>query len=262
MLKRIPQPAQDPAQLEGGNAETFYAVDGNALWVTTGDDLVKMDIGLGREVDRFRLDRIIKDDPGVAEGVAIGGGSVWVSRAVARGQIVRLNIATGKLEDVFDPFGLHPVINLAYGDDALWVADNAGIMRIDPRTGITTLGKDIKNNWNVAAGGGFGWTSDESKGIVYRVDQGGHAVTYPTGLGATHMSYTNGRLWVANQDVGTVTGIRRLHGEADHVRVRAPGVHSERRRRRPACCARQRQDVRGPHHGPHGKRGEILRLRL
>jgi ABC-type oligopeptide transport system substrate-binding subunit len=65
----------------------------------------------------------------------------------------------------------------------------------------------------VAVGGGYGWVSDETKGVVYKIDQAGNlAATYHTGEGARPVSLDNGVLWVANQDVGTVTGIDALTG--------------------------------------------------
>jgi len=80
--------AQVKAHLDA--RQPVVSVDTNTLWVTSGDDLVKMDITLGREVDRFNLDDIGQGS-GLAEGVAVGGGSVWLSRDVGRGQILRLD---------------------------------------------------------------------------------------------------------------------------------------------------------------------------
>jgi len=65
----------------------------------------------------------------------------------------------------------------------------------------------------VAAGAGFGWTSDPTKGLVFKIDESGRVVeTYETGLGAGFMGFTDGRLWVANRDEGTVTGIDAVTG--------------------------------------------------
>ena len=211
ILKHLDPPARDPNVLADFATLTPFAVDGNTLWVTAADDLVKMDIELSQEVGRFRLDDIVKGESGVAEGVAVGAGSVWVSRDVGRGQIVRLDPATGRVEHVWDE--MTPSINLAFGDGSLWAADERGIARIDPDTNLVIKANDIGGNQMVAAGGGFGWTSDDAKGVVYKVDSGGRLVaTYDTGLGATFMAYTDGVLWVGNQDEGTVTGIDAVTG--------------------------------------------------
>jgi len=211
ILKHMDPPARDPNVLADFTTLTPFAVDGNTLWVTAADDLVKMDIELGQEVDRFPLDDIVRGGSGVAEGVAVGAGSVWVSRDVGRGQIVRLDPDTRRVEYVWDE--MTPSINLAFGDGSLWAADEHGIARIDPDTGLVIKANDIRGNQMVAAGGGFGWTSDDAKGVVYKVDSTGRLVaTYDTGLGATFMAYTDGVLWVGNQDEGTVTGIDAVTG--------------------------------------------------
>ena len=72
-----------------------YAVEGTSLWTGSGHDLVRMDTDLGKEVDRFHLDRIAGGS-GVVEGVATGGGYVRVGRDVGIGQVIALDPATGR----------------------------------------------------------------------------------------------------------------------------------------------------------------------
>lgn len=217
ILRAISPPARDPNVHRDFETVTPFAVAGNTLWVNSADDLVKMDIGLEREVDRFALDDL-REGAGVAEGVAVGGGSVWVSRSVGRGQILRLDPVTGRTEHVWN--NVTPYLNLSYGDGSLWVADERGIARIDPQTNVLTSVSGIQGNCGgggggcVVAGGGSGWTSHDSQGAVYKVDQAGHiAATYATGIGAGFMSFANGVLWVGNFDQGTVTGIDAATGK-------------------------------------------------
>jgi DNA-binding SARP family transcriptional activator/ABC-type oligopeptide transport system substrate-binding subunit len=222
ILRQLPAPPL-PADVGGGggNTLTAFAVQGNTLWVGSGDDLVKMDIDLQRVRDRFQLDDYVGGGSGFAEGVAVGGGSVWVSRDVGRGQIVRLDPATGAVQHRFD--GMPAYLQLAYGDGSLWAADERGIERIDAETNRVTPVSGIRGNKLVVAGGGFGWTSDERKGVVYKVDRTGHLVeTYTTGLGAGFMTYTGGVLWVGNHDEGTVTGIDAVTGKQTTFRFSHP----------------------------------------
>jgi DNA-binding SARP family transcriptional activator/ABC-type transport system substrate-binding protein len=208
---------------------TPFAVQGNTLWVGSGHDLVKMDIGLGKVVERFHLDDYVGGGSGLAEGVAVGGGSVWVSRDVGRGQIVRLDPATGAVQHRFDD--MNPYLQMAYGDGSLWAADESftraaderGIARIDAETNTVTRTTGIRGNIWVATGGGFGWTSDPRKGAVYKVDETGDLVeTYTTGLGAGFMAYTDGVMWSANRDEGTVTGIDVVTGKQTTYRFTHP----------------------------------------
>jgi DNA-binding SARP family transcriptional activator/ABC-type oligopeptide transport system substrate-binding subunit len=216
ILKQISPPARDPNVHRDFATVTPFTVQGNTLWVTSGDDLVKMDITLGREVDRFKLDDL-GQGPGLAEGVGVGGGSVWLSRDVGRGQVLRLDPVTGTVEHAWND--VTPYLNLAYGDGSLWMADERGIARIDGETNALTLVSGIRDNCGggdggcVVAGGGFGWTDDGSKGATYKVDSAGHiAATFPTGVGSAFLSYRDDVLWVANSDDGTVTGIDALTG--------------------------------------------------
>jgi DNA-binding SARP family transcriptional activator/ABC-type oligopeptide transport system substrate-binding subunit len=216
ILKQITPPARDPNVHGDFATVTPFTVQGNTLWVTSGDDLVKIDIALGQEVDRFKLDDIGQGS-GLAEGVAVGGASVWLSRDAGRGQILRLNPVTGSVEHVWND--VTPYLNLAYSDGSLWMADERGIARIDGETNVLSVVNGIQNNCGggnggcVVAGGGFGWTDDGSKGATYKVDRAGHiAATYPTGIGSAFLSYRDDVLWVANHDDGTVTGIDALTG--------------------------------------------------
>jgi DNA-binding SARP family transcriptional activator/ABC-type transport system substrate-binding protein len=221
ILRSISPPARDPDVQEEGGSITPFAVGSDALWVSSADDLVKMDIGLGREVDRFRLDAL-GEGSGLAEGVAVGAGSVWVSRDVGRGQILRLDPVSGRPEHVWNHVAPH--LNLAFGDGSLWVADERGLVRIDAETNLLMRVSGIRGNCGrgvggcVAAGGGSGWTSHINKGEVFKVDEAGQiAATYPLGIGSGWMSFAAGVLWVGNMDAGTVTGIDGVTGATTHT---------------------------------------------
>jgi ABC-type transport system substrate-binding protein len=75
----------------------------------------------------------------------------------------------------------------------------------------------------VAAGGGFAWTANETKGTVYKVDQTGEIVaTYQTGDGARSVSFADGALWVANSDAGTLSAINAATGAVRTYRFGHP----------------------------------------
>jgi DNA-binding SARP family transcriptional activator/ABC-type oligopeptide transport system substrate-binding subunit len=216
ILRSISPPALDPKT--GGEGETItpFTVRRNGLWTVSGHDLVKMDIRLGKEVDRFALDALGQGS-GVAEGVAVGGGSVWVSRDVGRGQILRLDPGSGRTEHAWNDLTTH--LNLAFGDGSLWVADEHGIARIDADSNLLTRVSGVRGNCGrgvggcVAAGGGMGWTSLINRGEVFKIDQAGQiAATYALGVGSGFMSFADGVLWVGNVDEGTVTGIDAVTG--------------------------------------------------
>jgi peptide/nickel transport system substrate-binding protein len=199
-----------------------YAVDGHTLWAADGDDLVAFETTSGRTVDRFHLDAIV-GVRGVTEGVTLGGGLVWVSRDVNdRGQVVGLDPATGRERHRFDD--VHHHTDIAYDNGILWGADHGGVTVINSTTGAVNDVHDITaTNQNVVAGDGFGWTSDPAKGVAYKIDAGGNLVaTYPTGLGAGTLSFSDGVAWVGNYDVGTVTGIDAITGSETSYQLGHP----------------------------------------
>ena len=221
IVRSINPPARDPDVQEEGRSITPFVVDGDVMWVTSAYDLVKMDIGLGREVDRFELDAL-GEGSGLAEGVAVGAGSVWVSRDVGQGQILRLDPVSGTPEHVWN--GVTPYLNLKFGDGSLWVADERGLARIDADTNLLRRVGGIQGNCGrgvggcVAAGGGSGWTSHINKGEVLKVDEAGQiAATYPLGVGSGWMAFADGIVWVGNLDEGTVTGIDGVTGATIHT---------------------------------------------
>jgi len=216
--------------LPDGTRDTTYAVAGRALWVGAGDDLVKVDTTLGQEIDRLDLDTTV-GAKGAAEGVAVGGGLVWIGRDVGRGQVVAVDSDTGKLRYRFDGVVHHT--NLAYGDGIVWTADAAGVNLIDPSANAVINVRDIETvdpffgpgsaSNPVAAGGGFGWATDSARGVVYKIDRSGRVVTqYRTGLGATGASFSGGVLWVRSEDEGTVTGIDAVTGRKTVYRFGHP----------------------------------------
>src|SRR5213079_1355552 len=104
ILKQVSQPPRDPTVHGDPATTTPWAVAGKTFFLNSADDLVKMDVGLdglGRELARFKLDDL-GTGTGLTEGVAVGGGSLWVSRDVGRGQILRLDPTTGRLQHVWN----------------------------------------------------------------------------------------------------------------------------------------------------------------
>ena len=195
-------------------------VEGRSLWLG-GSRLVRMDIPQNREVDRFRLSENAQED-GLAE-LALGDGSFWVTRSDA-GELLRVDRATGAVQHRFG--GLPDATDVVFGDGAVWVQSGHGVERIDPKTNTITATAAVPEPElaNLAVGGGYLWASNETKGTVYKADDHSGAIvdTYETGDGARQESYADGALWVANLDVGTVTGIDAATGERRILRFGHP----------------------------------------
>ena len=201
-----------------------FTVDGNDLWIAhhTEPVLSRVDIRLGREVAR------VDDLPGEggSGGILVADGSLWVARNDADGGLgilARLDPATFEIEHLFHR--LPGSLALAYGDDgAVWTGGSWGdVNRIDPRTNTVRSVNVGGRNFYVAAGGGFGWTADEAKGVVYQIDGDGSIVAaHPTAIGARVVSYSDGVLWVGNQDDGSVSAVDASSGATTSYRFSHP----------------------------------------
>ncbi len=186
-----------------------FAAGGGMLGITDeADGVTAIDSRSGRVVRRFAQ----LPGAGGSEGVVVDAGSLWVARPAAdngNGLLVRLDLRTGA---VWRPIlrgqpGTYALAAAAGG--AIWMAGTYGnINRLDPATGAVVQGVTEGRNFDVAAGGGYGWTADSLHGVVYQVNGRGEVVSqYPTAPGARGVSYADGRLWVANGPRGTATRI-------------------------------------------------------
>ena len=203
----------------------YFAVEGNHLWVTQydGPGVAKVDIQLGREVDRFTL----SEEPGNARtaGIAIGAGSLWIARpddndGTGRvGMLLRVDPETGDVEHRFP--GQYGVFSVAFADGQVWT-NGFGTTRIDPATNTVAARTDATGAF-VTAGAGYGWTADETKGEVYKIDASANvAASYRTGAGARSVWYDDGVVWVSSQDVGIVSGIDAVTGARRTYRFEHP----------------------------------------
>lgn len=189
--------------------EGFWWIDGETIWMT--DFGTPRVIGIDGRTGIVTRDFDLRDDPAddrKATGVTVGAGSLWVARPEV-GEILRLDPLTGAVQARIDTF--IPDV-LAFGDDALWVAGAGRITRIDPATNRPTFEpQELAFDRFLAFiefGGGYAWTADEEQGIVWAVDRSGRVVaTYETGAGARPLAYADGKMWVGNQDAGTISGI-------------------------------------------------------
>ncbi len=89
--------------------------------------------------------------------------------------VLRIDPATGAVEARIHTLFPWPV---ACGDGGIWVGSNpAGLRRIDPRTNTIVATAHTQDQYvSIAVGGGYAWTADETKGVVYKVDQNGRIV--------------------------------------------------------------------------------------
>ncbi|HEY7526830.1 MAG TPA: ABC transporter substrate-binding protein [Candidatus Limnocylindria bacterium] len=199
IVRQVALPFNDP----GG-----FAADEHNLWFADYSHplIARIDVATGRELDRFDLSRAIKPADIGFSGLALGDGSLWAT-GKERAQVFRIDPETGKVQARIDDVGS---FSAAFGDGALWTGSDFGVLRVNPATN-TASETDVPTGHvggSITIGGGFAWTTDESKGVVYKIDRAGKiAGTIATGAGAHGAFFSDGSVWVANQDVGTVSRI-------------------------------------------------------
>ena len=195
-------------------ASGYAAVDGDRLWVAdfNSPTLAEVDIPTERTIHEFDLAQDAQDTEGLS-GILVADGSVWVQH---RDELLRLDPRNGKVRARIGGIYWAGAVTQVQ-DGTIWATSWPGLVQVDPQTNERGLVLDQATDifGSVVEQAGALWTADESKGVVYKVDPNSAKIldTYETGEGARYISAADGQVWVANQDVGTVTRIDALTGE-------------------------------------------------
>lgn len=188
-----------------GTRPSSLADDGDSLWVANFDDKTVQ-----------RVDTSAKRaDParGVANptGIAVGGGSVWVTNGFA-GQLIQIDPAQ---PNSGTPITLAPgIAGVAYGEDVVWIAspNDGTLIRLDPltRETRTILLPAGSRPQDVAVGEGAVWVADAS-GRVLAVDPVSLKVTKTLPLlndrEASRIAVGEGYVWVTSTPTDSVIRI-------------------------------------------------------
>jgi YVTN family beta-propeller protein len=174
-------------------ADGLPGIDENAIGVIDPDG--------GRIMEQYAVGR----GPGA---VIAGGGSTWVANTLD-GTISRIDREHHQVVTI--PVGGAPQ-GLAFGNDALWVAESDGrrVAQIDPGANKVQNEIDVGNAPSaVAFAGGALWVASGVDGTLERIELGRARGRRPIPLGSnpTAMAAGAGALWVASEEAGTVTRI-------------------------------------------------------
>jgi streptogramin lyase len=178
------------------------AVDDEAVWLSGGKRLIRVDPDTGRVVRRA-------DVPGDLIGVAVGAGAVWAVTGPAA-TVLRIDPRTAAVTDriaiVTRPSVLSPdPIGVAADADFVWVlnGDTATVTKIDPELGdvvaMLPLGEG-RGPIRLAAGEGGAWVTNKYDGTVTRIDAETDVVTSFTVAPhdrLTDVTVAGGLVWVS-----------------------------------------------------------------
>jgi YVTN family beta-propeller protein len=182
---RIPLATRNP--LAGGASASTVAADQTSVWATNNSTAAQIEPS---PVRGFRITGF-----GCCNGIALGGGSVWVTDSEG---VVRINPRAGTQEARILLTFLSR--SIAVGAGAVWVTDQGGdtVWRIDLRTDrvaqTITVGQHPAG---IAVGGGSVWVAS-ADGTVSRIDPNSDRVVATIRVGGTpqDVAVGAGAVWV------------------------------------------------------------------
>jgi hypothetical protein len=186
-----------------------------SLWVTLGSNaypLTTRTLVLGQLMRIDTATSAVTTTPidGVAAGVALGDGAVWVSSILLEPtSILRIDPATKRVVARVETG--HPVSGpMAYGESGLWVANNDGYLtHIDSRTNKVVGNFEIGSpEWAAMLVVGKDlWISAPLDNIIARFDPAAGAVASTVRAGSRPQVFAllGADIWVANYVDGTVS---------------------------------------------------------
>jgi len=222
-----PAPARGRRRLlAASGAAVLLAAGGLFLWRLSQPPPVALLPGNTAGLIDMGTNRLVADVPvgGNPRGVAIGGGSVWVT-SQADNTVRQVELGGGSARPY--PVGSYPS-GVAFGFGSAWVADSgqAQLSRINPTTGVVTPIRVGNGPVGVTTGTGMVWVSNSLDGTVTRVDPDDpthRRKTFPVSGDPTAIAYGDGAVWVVSGDQGTVLEITPSTGKVAHAFVDPAG---------------------------------------
>lgn len=225
--------SNSPRAIQGINPETLeitdvlnipldeysgFNFDDNWIWVTDrGEPRVLRLNKVNNTNEEFYFN---KDETDLASAIdiAVGAGSVWLSRPDADPpEITRISAETGDVQERI----LVEAYGMTFGEGALWYQRGFDLGRIDPdQTNEPTFEVPLGTVaflGNIYTGGGYAWTSESSAGTVHRVDSAGHATHLALQPGVGEMAATSDTMWVTNGSTGQLVGLDLVTGQQSRV---------------------------------------------
>jgi DNA-binding SARP family transcriptional activator/streptogramin lyase len=155
------------------------ALDDEAVWLSGGTRLIRVDASTGKVVRR--ADLAVEVD-----AIALGGDDVWAVSGPAAA-VLRIDRSTAAIRDRISiargsGAGLSYPVTIAADDKLVWVlnGNTATVSKIDPaRNGIVTTFRldSARGSVRLATGEGAAWVTSDHDGTITRIDGRTDAVT-------------------------------------------------------------------------------------
>jgi len=134
---------------------------------------------------------------GEAWSAKFGFGGIWVQVDPPVDQMIKVDVETSEV--VLEIDGGRGV---AIGDDAVWIATGAEVLKIDPTSGHTLLRLDAPASY-VAVGAGSVWVPTSGDLKRFDAESGALLATIPVTSGViTDLAATDTAVWLTSKDYG------------------------------------------------------------
>jgi ABC-type transport system substrate-binding protein len=178
-----------------------------SVWVTEdlGPRLLRIDARTGRIERRFTF-----RGESLGAGLTYGAGALWLTLG---SDVARVDPQTGRVLRRFATGSRW----LTFGDGAVWAVDpgNGVVTKIDPVENKIAARTKL-HGWasDVAIGGGIVWVSVIPDSVVFRLSEDDLSVegTSPTGPDPQRLSFSAGKLWIANTAASAVSFLDQVSG--------------------------------------------------
>ncbi|HTI35580.1 MAG TPA: hypothetical protein VL422_18035, partial [Miltoncostaea sp.] len=198
------------------------AYGAGALWAATGGfgEVLQIDTGLGGVTRRIPLGAPGAIESTTVSAVAADDESVW---AGARGGIVRIDAATGKVGSVTD-LGDSSALQAVIAGDAVWATTFRRRAKRVERASARVTAEFYAGEFILplaAEGDRAVWVAAADEGRLWKIDAdtGATQLTATAGRGANGLAVSDGSVWVASWPDGTV---QRVDPDSGEVRAKIP----------------------------------------
>jgi class 3 adenylate cyclase/DNA-binding beta-propeller fold protein YncE len=196
-----------------GTRPTGIVLGEGSVWVInfTDQTLSRIDASTGQVLANPAVG-------GTPTGLAVGAGAIWVTTGFGlasgdTGSVIRFNVRTGRPEGRVDVASGAEA--LAFGENALWVADRLGdqLLRVDPAGNAVVREIAVARAPSaVAVGEGSVWVASSLDRTIWRIDPDSYSVDARISLPAPPIALYAGQgaLWATSETGNTLMRIDAL----------------------------------------------------
>jgi DNA-binding beta-propeller fold protein YncE len=220
-----------PLAAGAGDVPFGIAVGGGAVWVAVLRGTHQVVLELGPDLGEPRREIPFGEGGAPLFGLhplAVGDRALWaIDRSV--GGIWRIDFAERKARKLTE--GLD-ALAIAVAGDAVWVAGQATVTKIDAATGFTLGSMPVDTataeTSSIAVGRDEAsiWFASSAGDSLARIDERsvGTTRTFPVGAGPSDVAVGEGAVWVANSRDGTISRVDPKTGTSTSIKLgQAPG---------------------------------------